>query len=109
MPFGVVLGVSAPTDSVRAIAFAAIGMGLFLPVSPLITLVQRQKLAAGQLPMVIGTLLSVSYVVSSVAPGVVGPLMAADIPLGTVLTGLSVLGVTPLLGLLLKDAPPPRV
>jgi hypothetical protein len=53
--------------------------------------------------MVMGTMGSVTYIVSSVAPNVVGSAVAGGVPIADVLVPCCVLGVTPLLGLLLPE------
>jgi CP family cyanate transporter-like MFS transporter len=105
LPFAVAGGVMVTDDAARAILFALAGLALFLPVAPLITLLQRQPNAsAAGLGMILGTMFSVTYIVSSIAPSAVAPLVSAGLPLGTVLIGAAILGATPLFGLLLKDA-----
>lgn len=90
-------------DAARAVLFALVGFGMFLPVSPLITAVQKLP---GQTPsslgMMLGTMFAVTYVVSSAVPTAVGPLVEAGVPLGMALIGAGLLGATPLAGLLLK-------
>lgn len=105
VPAAVAGAVLLDHDAARAVLFALVGFGMFLPVSPLITTMQRLP---GQTPaalgMVLGTMFAVTYVVSSLVPSAVGPLMARGVPLAHVLVGAGVLGMTPLAGLLLRRA-----
>lgn len=102
VPFALAFALTSSTDLARAVGFALVSAGMFLPVSPLVTTVQRMP---GQTPqsfgMIIGTMFAVSYVVSSAIPTAMGPLVGAGVPLGTMLMGAGLLGLTPLVGLLL--------
>jgi MFS family permease len=90
--------------SLRPVFFALAGAGLFIPVAPLVTLLQKQPgMTAARFGMVMGTMGSVTYIVSSVAPNIVGSAVAAGVPIADVLVPCCVLGVTPLLGLLLPE------
>jgi hypothetical protein len=53
--------------------------------------------------MVMGTMGSVTYIVSSLAPNVVGSVVDGGIPLATALLPCCILGITPLLALLLDE------
>ncbi len=84
--------------------FALAGAGLFTPVAPLVTLLQKQPgMTPARFGMVMGTMGSVTYVVSSLAPNAVGAAVNSGIPVGTALLPCCILGVTPLLGLLLAE------
>lgn len=88
----------------RMTLFAVAGAGLFMPVAPLVTLLQRQPgMTAARFGMVMGTMGSVTYIVSSVSPNVVGAQVAAGVPLASVLVPCCLLGLTPLMGLLLQE------
>jgi MFS family permease len=103
LPVGMV-GALLVDASLRPVFFALAGAGLFIPVAPLVTLLQKQPgMTAARFGMVMGTMGSVTYVVSSVAPNVVGSAVAAGVPIADVLVPCCVLGVTPLLGLLLPE------
>ena len=68
------------------------------------TLLQKQPgMTAARFGMVMGTMGSVTSIVSSVAPNVVGSAVAGGVPIADVLVPCCVLGVTPLLGLLLPE------
>lgn len=100
LPVGVVGAVLAPTDSGRAVAFAVAGFGTFLPVSPLITAMQK---APGQTParlgMIFGTMFAVTYLVSAAVPTAVGAFVEGGTPLATALLASALLGLTPAFGL----------
>ncbi len=103
LPLAVAGAVLAPTDGMRALCFALAGLGMFLPVSPLITTVQQLP---GQTPsalgMILGTMFAVTYVVSSAVPSAIAPLLAHGASLATLLMIAGLLGATPLAGLLLR-------
>jgi hypothetical protein len=101
VPCAVYGALHAETDAARAVLFALVGFGMFFPVSPLITTVQKiPGMTAASLGMILGTMWSVSYVVSSAIPTAVGPL-SQTVALGTILSACGLLGMTPLAGLLL--------
>jgi predicted MFS family arabinose efflux permease len=104
VPCAVAGAVMTDNELARAVLFALVGFGMFLPVSPLITTVQRLP---GQTPsslgMILGTMFAVTYVVSSTVPTLIGPAIAAGLPLGMALIGAGLLGATPLAGLLLRS------
>jgi predicted MFS family arabinose efflux permease len=84
--------------------FALAGAGLFIPVAPLVTLLQKQPgMTPARFGMVMGTMGSVTYIVSSLAPNVVGSVVDGGIPLATALLPCCILGITPLLALLLDE------
>jgi MFS transporter, CP family, cyanate transporter len=88
----------------RDVCFALAGVGLFVPVAPLVTLLQRQPdMTAGKVGMVMGTMGSATYIVSSVAPNVVGAAVTAGVSLGAALLPCCLLGLTPLAALLLPE------
>lgn len=105
LPLAVAGAVWAPTDGLRAVCFALAGLGMFLPVSPLITAVQQLPgQTPGTLGMVLGTMFAVTYVVSSAVPSAIGPLLAQGASLPTLLMLAGLLGATPLAGLALRAA-----
>lgn len=104
LPLAVAGGVLAPSDGLRALCFALAGLGMFLPVSPLITSVQQLPgQTPGALGMILGTMFAVTYVVSSAVPSAIGPLLEQGASLSTILMVAGVLGATPLAGLLLRS------
>lgn len=84
--------------------FALAGAGLFIPVAPLVTLLQKQPgMTPARFGMVMGTMGSVTYIVSSLAPNVVGSVVKGGTPLSAALLPCCILGITPLLALLLDE------
>lgn len=103
LPLGMA-GALLADETWRMTFFAIAGMGLFIPVVPLVTLLQRQPgMTAARFGMVMETMGSVSYIVSSVAPNVVGTAIKSGIPVGSALLPCCLLGFTPLFGLLLTE------
>lgn len=103
LPIGMA-GALLADETWRMTFFAVAGMGLFIPVAPLVTLLQKQPgMTAARFGMVMGTMGSVTYIVSSVAPNVVGSAIKSGVPIGTALLPCCLLGLTPLIGLLLKE------
>ncbi len=103
LPAGMV-GALLVDDAWRMPLFAVAGAGLFMPVAPLVTLLQRQPgMTAARFGMVMGTMGSVTYLVSSVSPNLVGAAVEAGVPLGRAMLQCCVLGLTPLFGLILKE------
>ncbi len=103
LPFGMA-GAILADDVWRMPFFALAGMGLFIPVAPLVTLLQKQPgMTAARFGMVMGTMGSVTYIVSSVAPNVVGAAITSGVAIGTALLPCCLLGLTPLFGLLLNE------
>lgn len=91
-------------DSLRTLFFGLCGAALFIPVAPLITLLQRQPgMNGARFGMVMGTMGSVTYVVSSVAPNLVGSATESGVTLAAALMPCCVLGCTPLVGLFLAE------
>ncbi len=87
-----------------AILFVA-GIAMFLSVSPLITLLQAQKgMDPGKVGMILGTMFSVTYIVSSIAPDLVGRAYAAQWSLQMVLLSFCLTTISPALALLLPES-----
>lgn len=80
------------------------GVGMFLSVSPLITLLQSQPdMNPGKVGMILGTMFSVTYIVSSLAPDIVGRAYAAEYSLQWVLLSFCITTISPALALLLPE------
>lgn len=80
------------------------GVGMFLSVSPLITLLQSQPgMDPGKVGMILGTMFSVTYIVSSLAPDIVGRAYQAQWPLQYVLLAFCLTTISPALALLLPE------
>jgi CP family cyanate transporter-like MFS transporter len=106
LPLGV-LGALTVDAPLRGIAFAVAGVGMFLPVAPLVTLLQRQPgMTAARVGMVMGTMGSVTYVVSSIAPNLVGRVVDGGAAIADVLVPCCLLGLTPLAALWLREPRP---
>jgi CP family cyanate transporter-like MFS transporter len=103
LPVGV-FGALTVDATWRSSFFAIAGIGMFLPVAPLVTALQRQPgMTAAKVGMVMGTMGSVTYIVSSLAPNVVGAVVQAGIGLSSALLPCCLLGLTPLLALALPE------
>lgn len=80
------------------------GIGMFLSVSPLITLLQSQPdMNPGKVGMILGTMFSVTYIVSSLAPDIVGRSYQAGWSLQMVLLAFCMTTISPALALLLPE------
>lgn len=80
------------------------GVGMFLSVSPLITLLQAQPdMNPGKVGMILGTMFSVTYIVSSLAPDIVGRAYQAQWSLQMVLLSFCITTISPALALLLPE------
>lgn len=81
------------------------GVGLFLSVSPIITLLQGQPgMTPALVGMILGTMFSITYILSYMAPEVVGMLYKSDKSLlQTILVVFSLTTVSPAIALLLKE------
>lgn len=105
-PIATYMALGATTNEARMVWFALVGLGLFWPVAPLVTALQRlPNMTATRVGMVMGTMASVSYVVSAFAPDVVGGIVAGGGSVASALVPGCLFGVTPVLGLLLRTAP----
>jgi predicted MFS family arabinose efflux permease len=105
-PVASYFALQATTDEARQVWFALVGLGLFWPVAPLVTALQTlPQMTPARVGMVMGTMASVSYVVSAFAPDVVGAVVAAGGTVGSALIPGCLFGVTPALGLLLPSGP----
>ncbi len=83
---------------------AGAGVGLFVTVAPLVTLLQSQRgMTPASIGMVLGTMFSLTYVLSSATPGVVGFLVDRGVGLGPLLVACAALGFTPAIGLFLEE------
>lgn len=106
LPVGMFFALQATDDDARRLWFAVAGIGMFWPVAPLVTALQAMPgMTAARVGMVMGTMGSVTYVVSSFAPDVVGAVVKSGAPAITALLPACALGLTPLVALLLPQAP----
>jgi len=103
-PVATYFALNAADDASRSVWFALVGVGLFWPVAPLVTTLQKlPNMTASRVGMVMGTMASVSYVVSAFAPDVVGRVVAGGQPAATAMVPCSLFGLTPLIALLLPS------
>jgi CP family cyanate transporter-like MFS transporter len=104
LPVVSIMAVNSSDPSVLAVMLALTGVGLFLSVSPLITLLQNQPGMNPELiGLILGTMFSVTYILSAMAPGMVGYFYDQHINLKDLLSCCCFLGVTPLLAMLLSE------
>lgn len=109
LPIGIWMALQAETDGARHVWFAVAGVGMFWPVAPLVTALQRMPdMTAARVGMVLGTMGSVTYVVSSFAPDIVGQAAARGEPVAATLLACCVFGFTPVVALLLPEQTPAR-
>lgn len=98
------LAVKATDVSIIGLMLPLVGVGMFLSVSPLITLLQSQPgMTPSVVGMILGTMFSVTYIVSSLVPGFVGYGYNNQIPLNTLLTMCCIMAFSPAIALLLKE------
>lgn len=104
LPIVSLASVLVNNPSIMAIMLPLTGIGMFLSVSPLITLTQNQ---AGMTPklmgMVLGTMFSVTYIASSAIPEIIGYFSRSGVPLGTLLSIACLLTISPAVSLLLPE------
>lgn len=80
------------------------GVGLFLSVSPMVTLLQSQPgLTPGTVGMILGTMFSVTYILSYMAPQIVASCYQAKVPLQLVLTLFAAGTISPAVALFLPE------
>jgi cyanate permease len=98
------LAIKATAVSTIGLMLPLVGVGMFLSVSPLITLLQSQPgMSPAIVGMILGTMFSVTYIVSSLVPGGVGYGYNNQIPLNTLLTMCCIMAFSPAIGLILKE------
>lgn len=87
-----------------AMVLPLVGVGMFLSVSPLITLLQNQpNMSPAIVGMILGTMFSVTYIGSSLAPGLVGYGYNSQMPLNLLLGVCCVMAISPAIALVLKE------
>lgn len=83
---------------------ALAGAGMFLSVSPLVTLLQNQpKMNPKIIGMILGTMFSVTYIISSMMPGMVGHFYDLHYDLKTLLSICCIITISPAIALVLKE------
>jgi CP family cyanate transporter-like MFS transporter len=103
LPLACMGAVLVDSESARFVLLAVTGAAMFLPVSPLITLLQKQDgVTPVTVGMVLGTMFSVTYVLSALIPTAVGAGLDAGVPATTLFVASAFLGLTPLAALGLR-------
>lgn len=99
------LFITQPT--LLAVMLFLAGVGLFIAVSPMITLLQSQPgLTPGTVGMILGTMFSVTYILSYMAPEVVAMTSKAGVSLQLVLACFALTTVSPAVALFLPEKQP---
>ncbi|MFN8673212.1 MAG: MFS transporter [Candidatus Sericytochromatia bacterium] len=90
--------------SILPFTLALTGVGMFLSVSPLTTLLQNQpKMNPKIIGMILGTMFSVTYIISSAVPSIVGYFYALKYDLGSILAFCSLIALSPAVALKLSE------
>ncbi len=80
------------------------GIGMFISVSPLITLLQSQKgMSPALVGMILGTMFSVTYILSYMAPEIVGTMSKNGVSLQMLLAAFCLTTISPAAGLLMSE------
>lgn len=104
LPISALGGVMMNDPAILNVVLALTGIGMFLPVSPLITLLQTQNgMTPKLIGMILGTMFSVTYILSSIVPGIVGACYDRHISLTNILAFACLLGLTPAVSLVLPE------
>lgn len=104
LPLAAFGALSTSESQLLLILLALAGIGMFLSVSPLITLLQSQpNMNPSLIGMILGTMFSMTYILSSLVPGMVGWAYDAHLPLGWVMKVSCLLALSPLLALYLPE------
>lgn len=102
------MALQATDDDSRKVWFALVGVGVFWPVAPLVTSLQQlPKMTTARVGMVMGTMASVSYVISAFAPDIVGKAVADGHPAAAAMLPCCLFGLTPIIALLLPTTSEP--
>lgn len=104
LPLAAFGALSTSQAQLLLILLALAGVGMFLSVSPLITLLQSQpEMNPTLIGMILGTMFSMTYILSSLIPGLVGWAYDAHLPLEWVMKASCLLALSPLLALYLPE------
>jgi MFS family permease len=104
LPVASLMALQSSNKGVLTIMLALTGVGMFLSVSPLVTLLQSQpKMNPVLIGMIMGTMFSVTYVLSAMAPELVSLGYKAKIPLQTLLMICCILTLSPAIALRLPE------
>ncbi|MBC7475316.1 MAG: MFS transporter [Candidatus Sericytochromatia bacterium] len=105
LPVASLMAVNINDPSILTIVLALSGVGMFLGVAPLVTLLQSQpNMNPSMIGMIIGTMFSITYILSSITPSIVGYCYNSHISLTVVLSMCCLLAFSPAIALVLKEA-----
>lgn len=104
LPFASLLALQSSNKGILTLMLALTGVGMFLSVAPLVTLLQNQPhMNPTLIGMIMGTMFSVTYVLSAMAPELVSLGYKAHLPLQGLLMICCGLTVSPAIALLLPE------
>jgi len=104
LPIFAYLSVTTTDKAMIPYLLAFTGAGMFIPVSPLTTLLQGQpNMNPRIIGMILGTLFSVTYIVSSMIPGIVGYFYDLKYTLRDLLSICSIIALSPAIALKLSE------
>jgi len=104
LPVASLMALQSSNKGLLTLMLALTGVGMFLSVSPLVTLLQSQpKMNPLVIGMIMGTMFSVTYILSAMAPELVSMGYKAKMPLQTLLMICCVLTLSPAIALTLPE------
>lgn len=104
LPIASLLALQSSNKGVLTLMLALTGVGMFLSVAPLVTLLQSQpNMNPLLIGMIMGTMFSVTYVLSAMAPELVSLGYKAQLPLQLLLMICCGLTISPAIALLLPE------
>ncbi len=104
LPVASLMALQSSNKGLLTLMLALTGVGMFLSVSPLVTLLQSQpKMNPMVIGMIMGTMFSVTYILSAMAPELVSMGYKAKMPLQTLLMICCVLTLSPAIALTLPE------
>jgi len=104
LPVASLMALQSSDKGVLTLMLALTGVGMFLSVAPLVTLLQSQpKMNPVVIGMIMGTMFSVTYILSAMAPELVSMGYKAKIPLQTLLMICCGMTLSPAFALLLPE------
>lgn len=104
LPVASLMALQSSNKGLLTVMLALTGVGMFLSVSPLVTLLQSQpKMNPMVIGMIMGTMFSVTYILSAMAPELVSMGYKAKMPLQMLLMICCVLTLSPAIALTLPE------
>jgi len=104
LPVASLMALQSSNKGLLTLMLALTGVGMFLSVSPLVTLLQSQpKMNPMVIGMIMGTMFSVTYILSAMAPELVSMGYKAKMPLQMLLMICCVLTLSPAIALTLPE------